>query len=235
MMNEIQLTEIRNYLLTKKLPIDILIEVQDHFVTQILDLQREENLSFEEALKAVKKEWHDELKPYWKGGLSLEDVSDFMRKMRWQIEKSNILEGLRFSIPVVMLIFLSAFFLNGKIFGISVVTVLTAIVGFALYQYIKNFREFQLVKKYNNHVLTLHQHSIFIFIIIISPMMNIVSSAIRYSENFQKLFTFRDSFWESLFVFLSISLVVISVFYSISAQKNFLRQIEKVKPFLKFL
>lgn len=35
MMNEIQLTEIRNYLLTKKLPIDILMEVQDHFVTQI--------------------------------------------------------------------------------------------------------------------------------------------------------------------------------------------------------
>ena len=100
-MIESQLTQIRNYLLEKKLPIDILLEVQDHFVTQILDLQREENLSFEEALKAVKKEWHDELKPYWKGGMNLEDVSDFMRKMRWQIEKSNILEGLKFSIPVV--------------------------------------------------------------------------------------------------------------------------------------
>lgn len=235
MMNEIQLTEIRNHLLTKKLPIDILIEVQDHFVTQILDLQREENLSFEDALKMVKKQWHDELKPYWKGGMNLEDVSDFMRKMRWQIEKSNILEGLKLSIPVVMLIFLAAFFMNGKVFGFFVVILLTVIVGIALYQYIKNFKEFQLAKKYNNHVLTLHQHSIIIFIILISPMMNIVSSATRHSENFQKLFTFRDSFWESLFVFLSISLVVISVFYSISAQKNYLRQIEKVKPFLKYL
>lgn len=235
MMNEIQLTEIRNYLLTKKLPIDILIEVQDYFVTQILDLQREENLSFEDALKMVKKQWHDELKPYWKGGMNLEDVSDFMRKMRWQIEKSNILEGLKLSIPVVMLIFLAAFFMNGKVFGFFVVILLTTIVGFALYQYIKNFKEFQLAKKYNNHVLTLHQNSIFIFIIIISPMMNIISSAIRHSDSFQKLFTFRDSFWESLFVFLSISLVVISVFYSISAQRNYLRQIEKVKPFLKYL
>lgn len=155
--------------------------------------------------------------------------------MRWQIEKSNILEGLKFSIPFVFLIFLSAFFLNGKVFGFCVVILLTTIVGFALYQYIKNFKEFQLAKKYNNHVLTLHQNSIFIFIIIISPMMNIVSSAIIHSENFQKLFTFRDSLRESLFVFLSISLVVVSVFYSISAQKNYLRQIEKVKPFLKFL
>ena len=48
-MTELQLTEIRNYLLSKKLPIDILIEVNDHFVSQINDLQREENLSFEEA------------------------------------------------------------------------------------------------------------------------------------------------------------------------------------------
>ena len=42
-------------------------------------------MSFEDALKMVKKQWHDELKPYWKGGLSLEDVSDFMRKMRQAI------------------------------------------------------------------------------------------------------------------------------------------------------
>ena len=40
MLSETQLTEIRNYLLSKKLPIDILIEVNDHFVSQINDLQR---------------------------------------------------------------------------------------------------------------------------------------------------------------------------------------------------
>jgi hypothetical protein len=40
MITEPQLTEIRNYLLSKKLPIDILIEVNDHFISQILDLQR---------------------------------------------------------------------------------------------------------------------------------------------------------------------------------------------------
>ena len=52
-----QLTEIRNYLLAKKLPIDILIEVNDHFVSQILDIQREENLGFEEAFEKVKLKW----------------------------------------------------------------------------------------------------------------------------------------------------------------------------------
>ena len=60
-MTESQLTEIRNYLLSKKLPIDILIEVNDHFVSQISDLQREENLSFEEAFEKVKDDWKEEL------------------------------------------------------------------------------------------------------------------------------------------------------------------------------
>lgn len=31
MLTETQLTEIRNYLFSKKLPIDILIEINDHF------------------------------------------------------------------------------------------------------------------------------------------------------------------------------------------------------------
>ena len=61
-MNESQLTEIRNYLLSKKLPIDILMEVNDHFVSQISDLQREENLSFEEAFEKTKENWKEELK-----------------------------------------------------------------------------------------------------------------------------------------------------------------------------
>ena len=61
-MTETQLTEIRNYLLSKKLPIDILIEVNDHFISQISDLQREENLSYEDAFEKTKNEWKYELK-----------------------------------------------------------------------------------------------------------------------------------------------------------------------------
>ena len=66
MFTDSQLTEIRNYLLSKKLPIDILIEVNDHFISQISDLQREENLGFEEAFEKTKLTWDKELKPYWR-------------------------------------------------------------------------------------------------------------------------------------------------------------------------
>ena len=79
MITEPQLTEIRNYLHAKKLPIDILIEVNDHFVTQILDLQREENLSFDEAFEKTKLSWDKELKPHYHGDWDLEDKSKLLR------------------------------------------------------------------------------------------------------------------------------------------------------------
>ena len=79
MITEPQLTEIRNYLLAKKLPIDILIEVNDHFVSQILDIQKEENLGFEEAFEKVKESWKPELRMSYNPNYSLDDISILMK------------------------------------------------------------------------------------------------------------------------------------------------------------
>jgi len=54
MITEPQLSEIRNYLLSKQLPIDILIEVEDHLVDQIENLQSSEKLSFADAFDKAK-------------------------------------------------------------------------------------------------------------------------------------------------------------------------------------
>ncbi len=62
MITKEQNIEITKFLLSKKLPIDLLLEVKDHFVSQISDLQREENLSFKDAFEKTKNDWKDELK-----------------------------------------------------------------------------------------------------------------------------------------------------------------------------
>ena len=88
MITELQLTEIRNYLLSKKLPIDILIEVNDHFISQISDLQREENLSFEEAFEKTKENWKEELKTtvpfYVLTNKSNAEITNFEKKIKIQ-------------------------------------------------------------------------------------------------------------------------------------------------------
>ena len=80
-MKEPQLTEIRNYLLSKKLPIDILIEVNDHFVSQISDVQKEENLSFDEAFEKTKEYWKEEFRPTNSYLLSFKKIPKIAKKI----------------------------------------------------------------------------------------------------------------------------------------------------------
>ena len=238
MFTESQLTEIRNYLLSKKLPIDILIEVNDHFISQINDLQREENISFEVAFEKTKLSWDKELKPYWRGKFNLEDISDFMVKTSNEIARTNLFFALKYSTIPTILIFYIAFNFDAKIFGYFTFTILAGLVFYSIIKYFSNYKDFKLAKKYNKYVLTLHQHSVFIFMVILSPMINIYSRLINEPEKFQKLITFQSNkpiIVEIAFILMSVYLIIFGVFYSLSSQKNYLKQIEKVKPFLKYL
>jgi hypothetical protein len=103
-MTESQLSEIRNYLLSKKLPIDILIEVNDHFISHISDVQREENLSFEEAFEKVKDDWKEELTLSWNGSIDLLDTSPFIRGVRQQLAIENLISASKYTILTISLI-----------------------------------------------------------------------------------------------------------------------------------
>ena len=62
MLNQSQKSEIANYLLSKKLPIDIMLELQDHFISQINAIELEENLNFDKAFEKTKVLWMPEFK-----------------------------------------------------------------------------------------------------------------------------------------------------------------------------
>lgn len=62
-MTKEELLQIDNYLLLYKLPLDILIEVKDHMLSQIAEIQISKNLSFEDAFFETKLAWEQDLKP----------------------------------------------------------------------------------------------------------------------------------------------------------------------------
>ncbi|MBC7556626.1 MAG: hypothetical protein H7195_06660, partial [Chryseobacterium sp.] len=160
MLNEEQEAQVRDYLLSKKLPIDILIEVQDHFISEINNLEREKDLQFPEAFKEVKENWRKDLTLSWKGGFNLDDSTDFMRKMKKQIEKENILQSLKFVIPSVFVIFLVANFCNVYFFQAFFIAAIFLPLLYASINYIRHYKEFRLPKKYQSQFLTLHQNGI---------------------------------------------------------------------------
>ncbi|GEN77437.1 hypothetical protein [Chryseobacterium hagamense] len=53
---------ITDYLIFHQLPLDILLEVKDHMLSQVADIQAEENKSFEEAFHKTQKLWESEFK-----------------------------------------------------------------------------------------------------------------------------------------------------------------------------
>ncbi|MDR6922227.1 hypothetical protein [Chryseobacterium sp. 2987] len=60
MMTERQEILVMEYLISQKLPLDILLEIKDHVITQIQDIQLNENLSFESAFSKAKESWKGE-------------------------------------------------------------------------------------------------------------------------------------------------------------------------------
>lgn len=81
MINKSQTTEIRNYLASKKLQLDLFLEVEDHFVSQISQLMKDKNIGFEEAFLQTKILWTGELKMVPASIFSFQKVTVFEKKM----------------------------------------------------------------------------------------------------------------------------------------------------------
>ena len=238
MFTDSQLSEIRNYLLSKKLPIDILIEVNDHFVSQISDLQREENLSFEEAFEKVKDDWKEELTLSWNGSIDLSDTNPFIRDVRQQLAIENLISASKYTILTISLIIISALIFNKNIFKYFCLLTFLSFSIFPLFVYIKNFKKFQLARKYSNYILTLHQGGSFLFLGILGLSLQFTAKFFDYSDEVQKLIHSGKTNFEITQILLliigTLTLTLIS-FFSIISQTKYIKQIEKVKPFLKYL
>ena len=234
MFTETQITEIRNYLLSKKLPIDILIEVNDHFISQISDLQREENLSFEEAFEKTKLSWDKELKPYWRGNLNLEDISDFMVKTKKEIDKTNLFFALKYSTIPTLLIFIIAFNFKAETFGYLTLSIIFGLTFYTLIKYFSHYQDFKLAKKYTKHIIISIQEYTMLSIGGIYFYFRFLVDGFYVADMFKDFF-YIQNFENFIFgLFITFTLLFVS-FLSIFSQKIYLKKIEKVKPFLKYL
>jgi len=233
-MTESQLSEIRNYLLSKKLPIDILIEVNDHFVSQINDLQREENLSFEEAFEKTKLSWDKELKPYYHGDWDLEDKSKLLRTINRNNFYSLAKKSLIFTFSIILILIFLSLILNFKIYKYSFVLIISSVLSIPLINYFKHKKDFSLQKKYTKHIIISIQEYTMLSIGGIYFYFKFLVDGFKVAEMFKDFFSIQN-FENFIFgLFITFTLLFVS-FLSIFSQKIYLTKIEKVKPFLKYL
>ncbi|TXF77194.1 hypothetical protein [Chryseobacterium sp.] len=234
MITETHLTQIRTYLLEKKLPIDILMEVQDHFVSQISDLERDGNLSFEEAFEKVKKSWQKELKPYWNGGWDLFDRNDLARKFERLLIWTSLKRSFQHSLVAIVILALVS-----KVLTLQYFTgfFLIAILGIVLWPIVNLFlrwKTFMLPKKYDDYVLTLYQSFNFINFVFAYSFYQVISGYRQGAARFMEFFTSFAFDSDLLAVVVYFSIISIS-FFALVSQQEYLKRVERIRPFLKYL
>ncbi len=233
-MTDYQLSLIRNYLLEKKLPIDILMEVNDHFVSQINELMREEQMSFEDAFKETKSSWQSELKPYWNGSLDLLDRSKFQRDISRRNFVSLSKKGLRVTVVAVLVLFLFSKTLTFEYFKLAFVIVVGAVFFFPLINYYKNRKAFQIFKKYPDYVLISVQEYTLLSIGGLYFYFKFFTEGFLMAKYFSEFFIAPTTQNFVLGVLTTVILIFVS-YLTIFSQKIYLEKIQKVKPFLQYL
>ena len=233
-MTELQLTQIRNYLLERKLPLDILLEVQDHFVSQINDLQKEENLSFDEALTKTKNSWQNELKPYWDGELDLQNRSKLLRNINrnnfWMLTKKSTL----YAVPIIIFLFALTQVLTVDLFEYVFLFFVGFIYSTPVVKYFLNYRDFELLKKYQNHTLVSIQQYTMLMIGGIYFYFKFIAEGYKIAVNFYEFFVNPE--WESFFGGIVLTLFILLLSFIVYfSQGIYLSKIQKVKPFLQYL
>ncbi|MDN4012834.1 hypothetical protein QX233_10200 [Chryseobacterium gambrini] len=111
MMTKEQEKEITDYLIFHRLPLDILVEVKDHMISQVTDIQIEENLNFQEAFHKTQKLWESEFKMTKYSVFYSEEIPVIVKKIakaRYNnILKRSLLLGLISFAVNILLIFLA--------------------------------------------------------------------------------------------------------------------------------
>ena len=239
MFTDSQLTEIRNYLLSKKLPIDILIEVNDHFISQISDVQREENLSYEDAFEKTKESWKDELK------IEFSFFGDNESKIIKRIKKKQNIEfltkTLKIYLPFLISSFLLANFSNINIFKIFNTSIFIAVLVIPIIIQFYYFKDFQLAKNYKKNQLNTMQSinsfgSIAImYIFLFSKDLLKKSEQFFYiiSGNYRRILDIDQR--NATLLCVMIYLIIFWFIFLILKQISFIKKVKEVKPFLKQL
>lgn len=128
--------EITQYLISKNLPIDLVLEIKDHMIEQIESM---ENLTFEEAFEKVKESWKEEF--VYKFSFSrLKMITKYEKNITQNIHSKILLNALFCIIPIFIITFifgiynksLYLFLINKVYYFCVVVAFLTLLINYKI-------------------------------------------------------------------------------------------------------
>lgn len=185
-MNKEQTDRIKEYLIFQKLPLDILLEVEDHMTSQVLDIQNREGLSFEEAFLKTQKLWEQEFRMTSYSIFYSEKIPVIVKKIAKAkynkiLKKSFFYAMVSFAVNLLLIYFSSSQemytdFFRGQNMLFLFAPALVWLFNYKIRNYVK--RDF---KYKGRSFYSIYQQNIGIMVISTTTMAQIVSKEGKYS------------------------------------------------------
>lgn len=180
MINEEQDQQITNYLVLHRLPLDILLEVKDHMISQVSDIQFNENLNFEEAFHKIQKLWEDEFKMTKYSVFYQEEIPAIVKKIVKEknniIFRKSLLLGLISFAVNILFIFLAD---NQEVYTALFRLQNASFVLFTVGVWAFNYKIWKYMKqdfKYRGRLFyTMYQQNMGLLVVAMSSMAQVVS------------------------------------------------------------
>lgn len=234
MITKEQYTEIKNYLLSKKIPLDILIEVNDHFVSQIIDLQNTKNLTFEEAFAETRLIWKPELRMVHNPNFT-NDIPILVKRIQNKASKKIIKQSFIIVLAIFIILGISAYISSENTFYYLFTTIAISAIIIPIIQYIIYFKHFRLIKKYANYVITSYQNYSTLSLISAGSCISLFYNIKAYSLSVYKVYHLTT---DNYFIIATLPLYLFMLGFNILcfiSQRNYLNQVKIVKSHLKHL
>lgn len=145
MITKSQKTEVRRYLESKKLPIDVIMEVEDHFTSQIESFQLQNHDTFYTAFYKTKLLWVKDFELVRKSWIAFGKVPRIVKKIQNETTKNLLKKAIYAASLIIIFSFaIVRLFTEDVYFMISMV--ITALISFATFGLI-GFFVFSRIKK----------------------------------------------------------------------------------------
>ncbi|SEM20954.1 hypothetical protein SAMN05421856_101747 [Chryseobacterium taichungense] len=228
--------QVTDYLILHRLPLDILLEVKDHMISQISDIQANENVSFEEAFHKTQKIWEDEFKTttysvFYSGGIPVILKRIVKEKYNNIIRKSLLLGFIAFLVNAG-LVFISA---DQEVYNslLKLYHSLFILVPFLCWVFSKDMRKYVRKDfKYQKKLFyTVYQQNLGIFALCINLLFQLTLRDDRHIFKFFKTDDPVSVFSLSIALVFPYLLYVMTIFLMI----NFLKHRESLNKMRNFL
>lgn len=180
--------QIELYLASKKLHSQLIIEVKDHFISQISNVMESQNKNFQEAFIDTKISWQSELEMVKADLFSLKKITRLERNIMKPIFRRMMIFALACSLIIGIVLSL-----NETLYLCIQGSLLLIHLGFLLYNFISKKMRFSEYRQMSFHPLLLRNIVLMLIVIPVTKMM----------------FSAKDALWESPFNHMFITYAIL--------------------------